>query len=1267
LNDYIEDTSVRLIIDLGVGYSAEKEKGEAILKPLRLARRFLLVFIVVLVVVFPFLIFSAHAAEPSLTSILNYLGFTNRALSSVQTFSAGTYNFTLYAEFAGYYNQNNLSYYQVGTSVYDVIFTGPEGANGYVTPPITKTFTINYQFGLSFATPENHRYWTEYTRTPNDGVDHCKIYENLDVPGMYLIGWENTWGGGDKDYNDMVLSLCPQYQVTFNQTGVSTDFTGNVVTIDGTGYTCANLPKSFWWNKYSSHSFSFASPLVVNSGKRYVWNSTSGLSTLQSGTLTVTSSGSVTGNYKTQYCLTVNTNPAEVLTLNPSAVSGQGWYYSGTTATVDAVQVVSKVAGQSRYDFRSWTGATPTGVGNKATVLMNGPKTATANYQLQYNITFCQTGVGSDFSGTVVSIDSTNYNRAALPVSFWWDNGTSHNFAFQSPLVVTSNAKQYVWNTTSGLSSSQSGSITVSTSGSVTGNYKTQYYLTVDNGGHGTATGQGWYYAGSSASFSISPTTVPGGTGIQYVFTGWVGSGTGSYTGPDVSHSVTMNNPITETAQWKTQYKLTVVSAHDSPVPSVGEHWYDSGTPITASVTSPADESGGTRYRCTGWTGTGSVPSSGTGTSTSFNINQASNITWNWIAQYYLTVTSPYGTTGGQGWYDNGATAYATLNTSVIDHGNGTRRIFVRWNGDASGTNYAQSNSILMNGPKTATAVWKTQYKLTVRTSGLGTKVTNVYNGSTILGTATDATPYTGWFDQNAVIQLNIDSPINGNPMKYVFIQWTGDASGSDRPTPVTMNLPKDITANYKTQYEVTFTQSGLDSSAAGTVVTVNGTAKTFGQLPYVFWVDNGTVITYSYSNVSSSTPGKRFILTGVTGPASPITVTSSVTVTGNYKIQYQITVTASPSGALGGTFKVTYTQCGTVYTNVQKTTTWTEWVDASTTVTVSQPQDTINGLSGTRYKFDHYDPSASVTMDQTKTITLVYKTQYYLTVTSAHDTPIPSSGWFDAGTPISASVTSPAEESGGTRYRCTGWTGTGSVPSSGTGTSASFTINQPSSITWNWIAQYYLTVTSPYDTPTPPSGWFDTGTPITASVTSPVSGPAGTRYVCTGWTGTGSVPASGTSKTVSFTITQPSSITWKWKTQYLLTVSTDPAGLSPQPTRNPAGEAGVGGWWYDNSTSVQLKAEKVSGYDFLNWDVDGSTVSGDTITVPMNRPHAATAHYQKIPIPGVGGYALPINLDLGTSDSLIPQIGLASVLSAIVAATIILVRRRKYTLRQEH
>jgi parallel beta-helix repeat protein len=95
---------------------------------------------------------------------------------------------------------------------------------------------------------------------------------------------------------------------------------------------------------------------------------------------------------------------------------------------------------------------------------------------IQYQITFDGTGVGSDFIGTIVAIDGLDYDASSLPVSFWWDNGSTHTFAFQSPLIVGSGAKEYDWASTTGLSTLQSDSITVSGAGSVTGNYVTRVH-----------------------------------------------------------------------------------------------------------------------------------------------------------------------------------------------------------------------------------------------------------------------------------------------------------------------------------------------------------------------------------------------------------------------------------------------------------------------------------------------------------------------------------------------------------------------------------------------------------------------------------------------------------------------------------------------------------------------------------------------------------------------------------------------------------------------
>jgi hypothetical protein len=82
------------------------------------------------------------------------------------------------------------------------------------------------------------------------------------------------------------------------------------------------------------------------------------------------------------------------------------------------------------------------------------------------------------------------------------------------------------------------------------------------------------------------------------------------------------------------------------------------------------------------------------------------------------------------------------------------------------------------------------------------------------------------------------------------------------------------------------------------------------------------------------------------------------------------------------------------------------------------------------------------------------------------------------------------------------------------------------------------LAVSSDFDTPNPPVGSYsyNDSDSVTCYVSSSVvSGGSGIQYVCTGWAGARDVPPSETGTSVDFTITQPSSITWNGKTQYLL------------------------------------------------------------------------------------------------------------------------------------
>ena len=100
--------------------------------------------------------------------------------------------------------------------------------------------------------------------------------------------------------------------------------------------------------------------------------------------------------------------------------------------------------------------------------------------------------------------------------------------------------------------SSASASVTMNNAITETANWQLQSYLTVSSSVRFTCrTGlvQCW-----NKCFLWSDYPTPCGSGCQYVFTSWSGSGSGSYPGAASSSSVTMNNAITETANWQLQY-----------------------------------------------------------------------------------------------------------------------------------------------------------------------------------------------------------------------------------------------------------------------------------------------------------------------------------------------------------------------------------------------------------------------------------------------------------------------------------------------------------------------------------------------------------------------------------------------------------------------------------------------------------------------------------------------------------------------------------------
>lgn len=261
-----------------------------------------------------------------------------------------------------------------------------------------------------------------------------------------------------------------------------------------------------------------------------------------------------------------------------------------------------------------------------------------------------------------------------------------------------------------------------------------------------------------------------------------------------------------------------------------------------------------------------------------------------------------------------------------------------------------------------------------------------------------------------------------------------------------------------------------------------------------------------------------------------------------------------------------------------------------------------------------------------------------------------------------------------GVRYVCTGWTGTGSVPASGTGTNVTFAITEDSTLTWNWKTQVLVSVSVTGGTGEPGSQWAEfggtaavelhpdpgfpvwsvslsgdadgatvsgttlsvpadrpreigvafaerklalavsseRGTPapargtsfwswgdvVSASVAAPPEA-NGWQFVCTGWSGTGSVPASGTIPSVAFLIEEDSSIAWNWTTNVWIECA----------VTGDATSAGLAAWRAKGGAAAVVPFAAAGAP--ISWtitgDADGVAVNpdGGRITIPSDRPRS--------------------------------------------------------------
>src|SRR5208337_3771896 len=164
----------------------------------------------------------------------------------------------------------------------------------------------------------------------------------------------------------------------------------------------------------------------------------------------------------------------------------------------------------------------------------------------------------------------------ALPQTFWFETGSSHSFSYDTASGGT--GIQYVTSSTSCTSP-----VTVLSPSTITGNYKTQYYVTVVSE-HGEPTLSQWVDKGNALVTTVTSTVEDNGAGTRYNCTGYKMNGGSLQPGTTFAFE-NIQAPEEIDFQWTTQYRLTLNASPNclilQPLGSPSDSWYDAGSSVT--------------------------------------------------------------------------------------------------------------------------------------------------------------------------------------------------------------------------------------------------------------------------------------------------------------------------------------------------------------------------------------------------------------------------------------------------------------------------------------------------------------------------------------------------------------------------------------------------------------------------------------------------------------------------------------------------------------
>jgi PKD repeat protein len=588
---------------------------------------------------------------------------------------------------------------------------------------------------------------------------------DVTVEAVAASGWEfGSWSGdASGSSNPVVVTMdgAKSVTATFNQLSYTLSLAkvGNGA-IKVNGSTVA-LP-------YSAEFLSGTDvtvEAVVASG--WEFSSWSGDVTEGANPVVVTMDGdkSVTATFKQlSYLLTlakIGSGSAKVDGVTvPLPYSGQ--FVSGTDVTVEAVARVG-------WEFGSWSGDA-SGSSNPIVVTMGANKAITATFnQLSYTLSVAKVGNGSvKVNGSTVSLpysaqflSRTDVTLETIAAPGWefgsWsgDAGGSSN-----PLTVTMDGARSVTATFDQLSYALS--ITAVGSGSVKVNDATVALP---------------YSAEFLSGTDVTLEAVPQS---GWEFGSWSGDANGS-SNPVV---VTMDGARSVTATFnQLSYALSITAVGSGSVKVNGatvalpySAEFLSGTDVTLEA---VPQSG---WEFGAWSG----DASGSSNPLRVTMDGAKSITatFNQLS-YALSITA----VGSGSVRVNGATVALPYSGEFLSGTDVTLEAVpesgwgaVSWSGDANGTD--NPIAITMDGDKSVIASFE-HLSYTLSVSAVGT-------GSVKVNGAAVSLPYSAEFLSGT--EVTIEAVATGSEQ---FVEWTGDATGSENPLTVTMDYDMRITASF--------------------------------------------------------------------------------------------------------------------------------------------------------------------------------------------------------------------------------------------------------------------------------------------------------------------------------------------------------------------------------------------------------------------------------------------------------------------------------------